>query len=162
SHPRWSPVRDEIAFDRGEHFKSIWLVAAFGSLGPTLLIEDARNPNWSWDGKRLVFERGDEIWTANADGSKQKRVEGVPPLYTTVVDREPAFSPNGSEIAFFQMNHGPKGDIFLIPSAGGKAKPLTFDNELGGGLAWTPDGEYIVFSSNRGGSKTLWKIHRSG
>jgi Tol biopolymer transport system component len=54
------------------------------------------------------------------------------------------------------------GDIFIIPSSGGQARRLTFDNQLGGGQVWTPDGLYIVFSSQRRGSKTLWKILASG
>jgi Tol biopolymer transport system component len=54
------------------------------------------------------------------------------------------------------------GDIWTIPSKGGKAERLTFDNHFGGGPVWTPDGKYIVFSSQRGGSKTLWKIRPGG
>jgi Tol biopolymer transport system component len=53
------------------------------------------------------------------------------------------------------------GDIWVIPSGGGHARQLTFDNHLGGGPVWTNDG-YIVFSSQRRGSKTLWKIPGSG
>jgi len=39
---------------------------------------------------------------------------------------------------------------------------LTFDDTFGGDLVWTPDGKYIIFSSQRGGSRTLWKISASG
>jgi Tol biopolymer transport system component len=39
---------------------------------------------------------------------------------------------------------------------------LTFDGATIWGLAWTPDGRYIVFSSKRAGFATLWKIRTSG
>jgi hypothetical protein len=61
--------------------------------------------------ERLVFERNKEIWTANADGSNQQKVDGVPKLTLLIADREPAFSPDGSLIAFFQPENGPMGDI---------------------------------------------------
>jgi Tol biopolymer transport system component/DNA-binding winged helix-turn-helix (wHTH) protein len=162
SHPRWSPKNSEIVFNRGGESQSIWSVPSLGGLAPTLLIEGGRNASWSSDGNRLVFETGGEIRTADADGTNQQRVDGIPQINSLIVDREPSFSPDGSEIAFFQPEDGPMGDIWVIPSRGGRAKQLTFDNHLGGGPVWTPDGGQIVFTSQRGGSKTLWKIHRSG
>jgi Tol biopolymer transport system component/DNA-binding winged helix-turn-helix (wHTH) protein len=162
THPRWSPKNDEIVFSRGKESQSIWSVPPLGGVAPRLLIEDGHNQSWSWDGNRLVFEVRNEIWTANADGTNRRKVDGVPRLELLISDREPAFSPDGSHIAFFQPQDGPMGDIWVVPSNGGDAKQLTFDNHLGGGLVWTPDGEYIVFASQRGGSKTLWKISQSG
>jgi Tol biopolymer transport system component/DNA-binding winged helix-turn-helix (wHTH) protein len=162
SHPRWSPVHDEIVFGRGGDSQSIWSAAPLGGLASSLLIEEGRNPSWSSNGNLLVFEKSDEIWTARTDGTNQQKVDGVPQLASLIVDREPSFSPDGSQIAFFQPEDGPMGDIWVMPSGGGKARQLTFDNHYGGGPVWTPNGDYIVFCSQRGGSKTLWKIHRSG
>jgi Tol biopolymer transport system component len=49
-----------------------------------------------------------------------------------------------------------------MPISGGEPKRLTFDNQ-GGGLAWTADGQSIVFLSTRGGdSARLWKISAAG
>ena len=160
-HPRWSPKGDEIVFGRGKDWQqNIFSVSPFGG-APRLLIDGGRNPSWSSNGSRLVYEKDNEIWTANADGSGRQKLEGVPQIDLLVVDREPSFSPDGSQIAFFQPEDGPMGDIWVIPSRGGKARQLTFDNHLGGGPVWTNDG-YIVFSSQRRGSKTLWKISESG
>jgi len=50
-HPRWSPNNDQIVFSRGG---SLWSVPPLG--GPSRkIIEGGYNPNWSWDGKRLVY-----------------------------------------------------------------------------------------------------------
>ena len=54
-------------------------------------------------------------------------------------------------------------DIFLVRTAGGEPKRLTFDNVIIRGLDWTPDGAYIVFSSDRlRASARLWKVRASG
>jgi serine/threonine protein kinase len=160
--PRWSPRGDQIVYARrSQGAESIWSIPPAGGQ-PRKLIEGGRNPNWSWDGARLVFERGYDMWTANMDGSDQRKVEGVPPTDLLLSDRIPAFSPDGSSIVFFQKSKGPMGDYWVIPSAGGQARRVTSDDALGGAPAWTPDGQFIVFPSRRAGSLTLWKVPASG
>jgi Tol biopolymer transport system component len=167
--PRWSPKNDQIIFSRpwptpGWH--TIWSVPPLG--GPLRLLVDkannpdgtshpegGRDPSFSWDGSRIVFTRANEIWTANADGSNQRKVEGTPGYART-----PTFSPDGSLIAFFRGS-GPLGEIWVIPSDGGKPRQLT-SNETAGTPVWRPDGGSIVFSSNRGGSLTLWEVAANG
>lgn len=157
-HPRWSPNNDQIVFSRGA---SIWAVPPLGGT-PRRVIEGGYNPNWSWDGSRLVYEKDEEIWTARADGSDQRKVEGVPPVDYLLTDRMPSYSPDGSLVAFFQCTKGPHGDIWIIPSAGGQPRQLTFDDHFGGSPVWTADGRQLVFSSLRAGSRTLWKVAVSG
>ena len=160
--PRWSPSGDQIVYARrSQGTESIWSVSAQGGASRKL-IEGGRNPNWSWDGRRLVFERSYDVWTANADGGDQSKVEGVPPTDLLLADRRPAFSPDGSLIAFFQKDKGPIGDIWVIASSGGLARRLTFDAIHGGAPAWTPDGRFVVFPSQRAGSLTLWKVPAAG
>jgi Tol biopolymer transport system component len=60
------------------------------------------------------------------------------------------------------MKGGGIADIYLLPVAGGEPRRLTFDNQAIAGLAWTPDGREIVFSSNRAGEFNLWRIPASG
>ncbi len=160
--PRWSPLGDQIVFVRQlQGTSSIWSIPPQGGT-PRKVLEGGRSPNWSWDGGRLVFERGYDLWTANADGSEQLKVEGVPPTDLLLSDRSPAFSPDGSSIAFFQKSKGPHGDFWVIPAAGGVARRLTFDDVVGGRPVWTPDGRFIVFPSQRAGSMTLWKVPLAG
>jgi serine/threonine protein kinase len=156
--PRWSPRNDQIVYTRrSQGTESIWSVPPAGGASHKV-VEGGRNANWSWDGTRLVFERGYDIWTANADGGNQRKVEGVPSTDLLLSDRMPAFSPDGALIAFFQKSKGPHGDFWVVPAAGGQARRLTFDDSFGGAPAWTPDGRFIVFPSQRAGSLTLWKV----
>jgi Tol biopolymer transport system component/DNA-binding winged helix-turn-helix (wHTH) protein len=165
--PRWSPLGDEIVYTRirraasGSMQASIWAVAPDGG-APRKVIDHARNANWSRDGRSLVFERGSDIWTSDADGGNQRRVEGIPATDLLLSDRTPAFSPDRSHIAFFHPERGPLGDVWIAAAAGGQARRLTSSVARGGGLTWTPDGEWIVFASRHAGSMTLWKVSPKG
>jgi Tol biopolymer transport system component len=154
ARPRWSPRKDRIVFERRGH--GIWFVSPLG--GPARrIIENGRNANFSPDGNQIVFEKEREIWTAGADGSREERLTGVPrKVYLT--DANPAFSPDGLWIAFFHAEAGPKGDLWVISSGGGDPRRLTFDVQEGGAPAWTSDSRWIVFSSARSGSLTLWRV----
>ena len=164
--PRWSPNNDQIIFGRGP---SVWSVPPLG--GPLrILIDSGVNPSFSWDGSQIVFEKAGgtwaaasqralEIWTANADGGNQRKVEGVVPgTFTTL---GPTFSPDGFLIAYCAAN-GPTGDIWRIPSRGGEPRQLTFDKTSAGTPVWRPDGRRIIFSSGRRGSRTLWEVPVNG
>jgi Tol biopolymer transport system component/DNA-binding winged helix-turn-helix (wHTH) protein len=165
--PRWSPLGDQIVYTRISHAASgsvqtsIWAVAPDGG-APRKLIDHARNASWSRDGRSLVFERGSDIWTSDADGGTQRRVEGIPPTDLLLSDRTPAFSPDRSHIAFFHPERGPLGDVWIAAAAGGQARRLSSAVARGGGLTWTPDGEWIVFASRHAGSMTLWKVSPKG
>ncbi|MGH9907761.1 MAG: hypothetical protein ACRD8U_19505, partial [Pyrinomonadaceae bacterium] len=160
--PRWSPRGDQIVYvHQSQTMHNIWSVSPHGG-EPRKLIEGGRNPSWSSNGARLVFERGYSIWTANSDGGDQRKVEGIPPTDLLLADRMPALSPDGSLIAFFQKAKGPIGDYWVIPTTGGQARRLTNDDSLGGAPTWTPDGRFVVFPSQRAGSMTLWKVPAAG
>jgi serine/threonine protein kinase/Tol biopolymer transport system component len=159
SDPAWSPKNDQIVFAR--RGQGLWSVPPLGG-NATRLIEYGTSPQFSTDGERLVFERNArEIWTARPDGSEATRVQGIPaPWYSGHLD--PAFSPDGSSIVYFLPELGPNGDLWIVPTAGGLARQLTHDLTEAGGPTWTPDGQFIIFSSMRGGSRTLWRVRAEG
>lgn len=71
--------------------------------------------------------------------------------------RNAAISPDGNTVAFTY-----KGDIFTVPVAGGKALQLTSNKAYDTNPVWSPDGSFLVFSSNREGSVDLFSIDREG
>ncbi|MDI1295057.1 MAG: amidohydrolase, partial [bacterium] len=64
----------------------------------------------------------------------------------------PTISPDGSRIAFVAL-----GDLYLMSSKGGTPENLTKDAALDADPAWSPDGQSLVYSSDKGGGlPQLW------
>ena len=158
SRPRWSPKGDEIIY--GVEGQGIWTVSPLGGEARRI-IASGYSANFSRDGTRIVYETRDALWTAGADGSNPQRVKGSTFLKYPV-PRGPSFSPDGSEIAYFQTEAGPNGDFWVVPAAGGTPRRVTSDMREGGWPVWTADGRSLIFSSARAGSRTLWQVAASG
>jgi Tol biopolymer transport system component len=175
--PTWSPDGRYIAFRRhseNEHEDGIYVVPALG--GPERRLHTPSRSNWwllgvglDWspDGKYLAYvdrrpnEQSPTIFLLAVDNPEEIRRLTTSAGLTAELD--PRFSPDGQTVAFKGLAPEDVDDIFLVRLAGGEPKRLTFDNEGTSGLDWTPDGAYIVFSSDRlGGRARLWKVRASG
>jgi dipeptidyl aminopeptidase/acylaminoacyl peptidase len=66
-------------------------------------------------------------------------------------------SPDGREIAFDLL-----GDLYVIPIEGGEARPLTSGNAWDMQPRYSPNGQEIAFTSDRGGGDNIWTIRRDG
>jgi Tol biopolymer transport system component len=156
--PRWSS-RGEIVYARSGD--GVWAVAPLGGQ-PRRLLEDGTSPDVSFDGSRVVFQKLNGLWLADLDSGIQERLEAVPAWFFSDVDASPAFARDGSVVAYFQQIEGPFGDLFLVDLVDGARRRLTFDLTAAGDPVFTPDGEAIVFSSMRSGSRLLWRVARDG
>ena len=45
-----------------------------------------------------------------------------------------------------------------MPAGGGESVPVTKDRYADWNPTWSPDGDYLYFTSNRGGSGNLWRV----
>lgn len=64
----------------------------------------------------------------------------------------PAIAPDGKRIAFVAL-----GDLYLVPTTGGAPENLTNDHAMEADPAWSPDGNSLVYSSDKGGGlPQLW------
>ncbi|MCU6793614.1 S9 family peptidase [Paenibacillus sp. WQ 127069] len=61
-------------------------------------------------------------------------------------DEFPAWSPNGSELAFLRTTDKSR-QLWIIPVYGGQAKQLTFVEHGIGSFNWSPDGNFIAFTT---------------
>jgi tricorn protease len=71
--------------------------------------------------------------------------------------RHPALSPDGGTLAFSYQ-----GDIWSVPSAGGRAARLTSHLARDVQPQFSPDGKSIVFASNRNGNYDLFVMSAEG
>ncbi|HWC24420.1 MAG TPA: serine hydrolase [Flexivirga sp.] len=80
------------------------------------------------------------LWQVATDGTKPVRLTRGP------ADSAPAWSPDGSQLAFLRASDGP-AQVWLLPAAGGEATQLT-ELPLGAGAPlWSPDGTRIAFGA---------------
>jgi Tol biopolymer transport system component len=103
------------------------------------------------DNGKLAFVKGFDIYTANPDGT------GLMPLTSTAAqEARPAWSPNGTRIAF-AADYSGQWDIYVMNADGGGVTRLTTDPALDYSPDWSPDGTKLVFASSRGSSSTTYR-----
>ncbi|MDE2975772.1 MAG: DPP IV N-terminal domain-containing protein [Gemmatimonadota bacterium] len=73
----------------------------------------------------------------------------------TASDYSPAWSPDGTKIAFYSYRDG-NSEIYVMDADGGNQTRLTYNDAGDRDPAWSPDGTKIAFASNRDDS---WEIY---
>src|SRR4030095_5953357 len=124
--------------------------------------------DWSPDGKFLVSpdrlspDGPYQIILISPDTLEWRQLTFAP--QNSFGDLNPQFSPDGQSVAFSRSIRSGTStlDIYIVPVAGGEPRRLTFDNKHIECLSWTADAREIVFSSDRGGLLSLWRIAASG
>lgn len=92
------------------------------------------------------------IWVMNRDGSELTQlVEGL----------DPAFSPDGEQIAFSSMLGG-SYDVWIINTDGSHLVQISSDEADEIEPTWSPDGKFLSFSSDLSGNWDIWVIGSDG
>ena len=106
---------------------------------------------------QIVFNRNFRVWVMNEDGTDPTELSGP-----TNGDSEPAWSPDGSKIAFVRVVSGQK-DIYVMNADGSGPINLTNNTVEDSGPVWSPDGSRIAFISRRdGGNAKLFVMNANG
>ena len=137
-----------------EQESDIWSINADGTGALDLTPEEGfsgQRPSGSADGRHVVFQTfrdgGWNIFSMNADGSNQVDLTNTK---DPVINFEPAFSPDGSKVAFMRQGlTAGEEDIWVINANGSGAVDLTNSpgiNETA--PEFSPDGTKIVYISS--------------
>ncbi len=118
------------------------------------------SPVWSPDGTDILFvsNRGHIYGTGGfwrmkaAAGAEAHEIH----YEETTWKARPDFSPDGKRLVYASYLGQQWHQIWIMPSQGGDAFPLSYGDFDNVGPRWSPNGERIAFISNRGGNTSLW------
>jgi Tol biopolymer transport system component len=160
--PAFSPDGTRIVFRSDRDGGGLFLMGATGE-SPRRLTDFGFDGKWSPDGQHVVFategiidplsrSTTSSLWTIRlSTGEKKKILEGDAV--------QPSWSPHGHRIAYWSVwQKGGQRDLYTVPADGGEPVAVTNDQPTDWFPVWSPDGDYIYFSSDRGGSMNLWRI----
>ena len=125
----------------------------------TRLIENAFNPDYSPDGKRIAFDASwvgpRRIWVVDSQGHNPQQLTSDSSEAVTHV--RPRWSPDGTKVVFQNIERT-KFDVRIFDLASGRYVWVTNDAVQDINPVWSPTGEYIYFSSYRGGGINIWCV----
>ncbi len=103
--------------------------------------------DYSRDSKWIAYVSSPEgsVWRSSSDGAQRIQLT-APPLYA----RNPRWSPDGTQIAFYGGVPGKPDRLFVVPAQGGAYRQLTHGDSGPSGDAdgsWSPDGASLVFGA---------------
>jgi hypothetical protein len=160
----WTPDGREVVYAEAQVHKTFSLFNDLTAVdvetgGKRRLTRGARayDPDVSPDGRTVVFARklGDrsELYTASMEGG------ALTELTRSVAGVEwsgPRWSPDGTRMVAARLLPGGWLDLVLVDPATGEVRGLTHDRARDVEPTWTPDGEAIVFRSDRDGISNLY------
>jgi TolB protein len=156
-YPSWSPNGDQIAFSVGRYFRApghpaaeVAIMQADGT-GLRMIADDGDNngfPSWSPDGTRIVYKKNQHLVIFSLKDNTLTDLTKPGTQY----DNFPQWSPKGDRIAFVSNRDG-DFEIYTVKPDGTDFRRLTHSPGNDAHCAWSPDGEWIVFSSARMGYK---------
>lgn len=124
-------------------------------------------PDYSPDGLHIAYisnvSGNFAIWVMNADGSHQHPLLGASGFDYF----QPRFSPDGSQLVFTRCNvqagFTEYCDIDIANADGSHAVRLVGGHRNNGDAAFSPDGDWVVFDSDRAGLQSaIWRVPVAG
>ena len=116
-------------------------------------------PNWSRDGKTLIFERGGRMWSVPIKGGEPTSIDVG---NATGCTGSHGLSPDGKWLAITCTTPDHPGRrVYIIPSGGGEPRLVTA-NPDSYFHTWSPDGKTILFARPANGSINIMSIAVEG
>ncbi len=169
--PAWSPDGSSIAFvrDAEDGGPGIFVVPALGGsersiVGHNVAVGLGYQISWSPDGRELAYSAygphgAAQVAIVELDSLKTRWVAPVPECLQA---GEPAFSPDGKQLALVCVASSAVYGIYLVQLPDGPMRQLASVTGDPQGLAWAADGTHLIFSKDPGDGGELWQLSLSG
>jgi len=166
--PAFSPDGERIAFRSERDGGGVFLMDTSGA-SVRRLSDFGFYPTWSPDGRELAVAAGDFSFPTDRGGE----IRGLHAIDVASGARreisrggdvmQPRWSPHGHRIAFWGLRPGTgQRDLYTVAADGSEAESpgleVTSDAALDWSPEWSPDGRFLYFASNRGGTMNLWRV----
>jgi len=160
--PTYSPDGQWIAFRSERDGGGIFIMGATGE-SVRRLTRSGEDPAWSPDGRQIVCASAgvsspyyrptpSRLWKINVERGEMQPLDTADAV-------EPQWSPHGTRIAYWGLPGGSgRRSIFTIDTAGRDRVTVIDDGNVNWNPVWSPDGTYLYFSSDRGGSLNIWRV----
>jgi Tol biopolymer transport system component len=129
-------------------------------------IDHEISPAWSPDGSELLFISNRAHIYGTGGFWRMKAQPGAQPreihYEETTWKARPDFSPDGKRIVYASYLGGQWHQLWVMPSEGGYAFPVSYGGFDNTNPRWSPDGKRIAFISNRTGNTSLWILMVQG
>jgi eukaryotic-like serine/threonine-protein kinase len=163
TQPAYSPDGQQIAFRSERDGGGIFLMGATGE-SVHRLTDFGFNPAWSPDGRQIAVGTESALDPASRESNSQISIidltaQARRPL--PVGDGlQPSWSPHGWRIAYWGLKGAEAHRAIFTIAADGSQAPRTVieDDKYNWSPAWSPEGKFLYFASNRSGSMNLWRI----
>jgi TolB protein len=120
-------------------------------------------PAWSPDGRRVAHVWEGNLFWAHADGTGSNRLTD-----TRRPESDPAWSPDGTKLAFVRNTSGVEGyrdlgaEVIVLDLASGQEVNVSNSEADDRGPVWSPDGEWLAFTSDRDEDEEIYAVRADG
>jgi serine/threonine protein kinase/dipeptidyl aminopeptidase/acylaminoacyl peptidase len=164
----WTPDGSEIVYSHGIwNSSSLWRMPPSASANPRRLPFGSENgcfPAVSQHGNRLAYvvsKYDGNIWRVDLGKAGLNPRPAAQLIPSTRTEACPAYSPDGSKIAFFSDRSGAH-ELWVCNSDGLNPVQLTSCGGVDNGPKWSPDGRTIVFTAYDGRYQYIYLMSANG
>jgi Tol biopolymer transport system component len=115
-------------------------------------------PNWSRDGKDLLFNRGGRIYRLPAGGGAPRLVDTA---FANRCNNDHGLSPDGALLAISDQSQEGRSLIYVLAASGGTPRRITARGPSYW-HGWSPDGKTLAFCGERNGEFDIYTIGADG